>query len=66
MVGVANYEGQLGECYLNRAIGYEYLKEEMLNHAWEELLEQIDEKKFKSLCQQSRPSFYCHPSKTWL
>ncbi|MGD9887525.1 MAG: hypothetical protein AB7T03_06170 [Bacilli bacterium] len=45
MVGVANYEGQLGECYLNRAIGYEYLKEEMLNHAWEELLEQIDEKK---------------------
>lgn len=44
IVAVASYEMDLGECFMNTKLGYEYLKPTLLNYAEKELCKVIDGK----------------------
>lgn len=41
VVGVASYEMDLGECFMNTKFGYEYLKPEMIKYAEKELYKPV-------------------------
>lgn len=50
IVAVASYEMDLGECFLNTKLGYEYLKPSMIEYAEKELFKVVDGKKSLEVC----------------